>query len=160
MLKWLWLSALVVVLDQLTKQLAEGMLVLHQPVAVLPFVNLTLVYNTGAAFSFLAGAGGWQRWFFLVLTIVISIALIIWITRLKAGEGRLALSLALILGGAIGNLIDRALYGHVIDFIDLYYGYWHWPAFNIADSAITVGAMLLVFDSLFGVQSTSSKETG
>ena len=160
MLKWLWLSALVVILDQLTKQLAEGMLVLHQPVAVLPFVNLTLVYNTGAAFSFLAGAGGWQRWFFLALTIVISIALVIWITRLKAGEGRLAIALALILGGAMGNLIDRTLYGHVIDFIDLYYGYWHWPAFNIADSAITVGAILLVFDSLFGVQSASSKETG
>lgn len=154
MQKWLWLSGLVIVLDQLTKWLAETNLTLYRPVPVLPFFNLTLMYNTGAAFSFLANAGGWQRWFFLILSLIISIILVIWLSRLKAGEGRLAVALALILGGAVGNLIDRALYGYVIDFLDFYYGQWHWPAFNLADSAITIGAILLIVDSLLRAQQT------
>ena len=145
-----WLSGSVIALDQAAKFLAERLLVMHQPVPVLPSFNWMLTYNPGAAFSFLAGAGGWQRWFFLVLGSLVSIALIIWLTRLRPEEKRLALALALILGGAIGNLIDRAWLGQVIDFIQLYYDRWYWPAFNIADSAITIGAALLVLDSLLG----------
>lgn len=145
---WIWLSVLVVVLDQATKYLAETLLVMHQPVSVLPGFNLMLTYNTGAAFSFLADAGGWQRWFFLGLGSAVSVGLTIWLTRLKPGERWLATALALILGGAVGNLIDRAWLGQVIDFIQLYYDRWYWPAFNIADSAITLGAVLLIVDSL------------
>ena len=149
--RWCWgVSGSVIALDQLTKFLAERLLVMHQPVPVLPSFNWMLTYNPGAAFSFLAGAGGWQRWFFLVLGSLVSIALIVWLTRLRPEEKRLALALALILGGAIGNLIDRAWLGQVIDFIQLYYDRWYWPAFNIADSAITIGAALLVLDSLLG----------
>jgi signal peptidase II len=144
-----WLSALVIVLDQATKYLAETLLVMHQPVPVLPSFNLMLTYNTGAAFSFLADAGGWQRWFFLGLGVAVSIGLMVWLGRLKSGEKWLAVALALILGGAVGNLIDRAWLGQVIDFIQLYYDRWYWPAFNIADSAITIGAVLLVLDSLW-----------
>ncbi|HRY16097.1 MAG: lipoprotein signal peptidase [Candidatus Competibacteraceae bacterium] len=146
---WIWLSLLVIVLDQATKYLAETLLVMHQPVPVTPFFNLMLTYNTGAAFSFLADADGWQRWFFLGLGALVSMGLVIWLTRLKSQEKWLAVALALILGGAIGNLIDRAWLGQVIDFIQLYYDRWYWPAFNIADSAITVGAVLLVVESLW-----------
>ncbi|HCB13142.1 MAG TPA: signal peptidase II [Gammaproteobacteria bacterium] len=145
---WIWLSGLVIVLDQVTKYLAETLLVMHQPVAVMPSFNLMLTYNTGAAFSFLAQAGGWQRWFFLGLGSLVSIGLVIWLTRLKPQEKWLAAALALILGGAVGNLIDRAWLGQVIDFIQLYYNRWYWPAFNIADSAIFAGAVLLVVESL------------
>lgn len=145
---WIWLSLLVIALDQATKFLAEMLLAMHQPVPVLPSFNLMLTYNTGAAFSFLADAGGWQRWFFLGLGATVSLGLIVWLARLKPGEKRLAAALALILGGAVGNLIDRAWLGQVIDFIQLYYDRWYWPAFNIADSAITLGAMLLIADSL------------
>ena len=144
-----WLSGSVIVLDQVTKFLAETLLTFHQPVPVLPSFNLLLTYNTGAAFSFLAGASGWQRWFFLGLGSLVSIGLIVWLRRLKPTETRLATALALILGGAIGNLIDRVWLGQVIDFIQLYYQHWYWPAFNLADSAITVGAVLLVLDSLW-----------
>ena len=146
---WLWLSVLVIVLDQATKTLAETLLVMHQPIPVLPSFNLMLTYNPGAAFSFLADSGGWQRWFFLALGAAVSIGLIVWLHRLKPEEKRLALALALILGGAVGNLIDRAWLGQVIDFIQLYYDRWYWPAFNVADSAITLGAMLLVLDSFW-----------
>lgn len=144
-----WLSGSVIALDQVTKFLAETLLVFQQPVPVLPWFNLLLTYNTGAAFSFLADAGGWQRWFFLGLGLLVSLGLIVWLRRLRPAEKRLAAALALILGGAIGNLIDRAWLGQVIDFIQLYYQRWYWPAFNIADSAITVGAVLLVLDSLW-----------
>ena len=146
---WGWLSLLVIVLDQAAKYLAEALLVIHQPIPVLPSFNLMLTYNTGAAFSFLADAGGWQRWFFLSLGLMVSIGLVAWLYRLKPEEKRLAAALALILGGAIGNLIDRAWLGQVIDFIQLYYDHWYWPAFNIADSAITLGATLLVLDSFW-----------
>ena len=159
MFKWLWFSAAVILLDQITKQIAEAILVLHQPVPVLPSFNLTLMYNTGAAFSFLADAGGWQRWFFLILSLSISVVLLIWIGRLKSGENLMAAALSLILGGAAGNFIDRALLGHVVDFIQVYYAQWYWPAFNIADSAITVGAALLIINSVFEVRHRSSKES-
>lgn len=144
---WLWLSALVVILDQLSKFFAERLLVLYAPVPVLPFFNFTLAYNPGAAFSFLSQAGGWQRWFFIVLALIISTILIVWLRRLE-GERLTALSLSLILGGAIGNVIDRLWHGHVIDFIDLHYAGYHWPVFNLADSAITVGALLLILAHL------------
>lgn len=156
--KWLWLSVLVIALDQATKCLAVTFLAMHQPVPVLPSFNLMLTYNTGAAFSFLASAGGWQRWFFLGLGAVVSIGLIVWLGRLQAGEQRLAAALALILGGAVGNLIDRAWLGQVIDFIQLYYDQWYWPAFNLADSAITVGATLLVLDSLWSRNASDLKD--
>jgi signal peptidase II len=159
--RWCWgVSGAIIGLDQLTKFLAERLLEMHQPVSVLPSFNLTLTYNTGAAFSFLAGAGGWQRWFFLGLGSLVSIVLIVWLTRLRPEEKRLGLALALILGGAIGNLIDRAWLGQVIDFIQLYYDRWYWPTFNIADSAITLGAALLVLDGLLGERrQTSDRET-
>jgi signal peptidase II len=154
---WGWLSLLVIALDQATKTLAETLLVMHQPIPVLPSFNFMLTYNTGAAFSFLADAGGWQRWFFLGLGATVSIGLIVWLYRLKFEEKRLALALALILGGAVGNLIDRAWMGQVIDFIQLYYDRWYWPAFNIADSAITLGAMLLVLDSFWTREAASPR---
>jgi len=144
--KALGLSAMVIGLDQFSKWLAEQTLIFHQPLPVLPSFNLTLMYNRGAAFSFLANAGGWQRWFFVILSAVVSVVLVIWLSRLKVGQGRLAVALALVLGGAVGNLIDRLLYGHVIDFIQVYYDRWYWPAFNVADSAITIGAFLLIID--------------
>ena len=145
--QWLWISILVIVLDQATKLLADHFLNYHQPVAIIPMFNFTLLYNKGAAFSFLSDAGGWQRWFFTIVSAVISIVLIIWLRKLKASQKLLITSVALILGGAVGNLIDRSFYGHVIDFLDVYYQQHHWPAFNIADSAISIGAVLLIIDS-------------
>ena len=146
--QWVWISILVIVVDQLTKLLADHFLQYHQPVEVMPMFNLTLMYNKGAAFSFLANAGGWQRWFFLILTSTVSIFIYLWIKKLKTHQVLQYSALALILGGAIGNLIDRAIYGHVIDFLDVYLQQQHWPAFNIADAAITVGAFLLIYDTL------------
>ena len=160
MLKWLWVSLLVLVADQATKYYAEAQLVFAQPVPVFPSLNITLLYNTGAAFSFLSDAGGWQRWFFVVLAVGVSGVLVVWLSRVPAQQKRLAIALALILGGAVGNVVDRILLGHVIDFIDVYYGSWHWPAFNIADSAIFVGAVLLIWDGLFGHEASASREKG
>ncbi|HHS84253.1 MAG TPA: lipoprotein signal peptidase [Gammaproteobacteria bacterium] len=157
MLKWLWLSLAVLVLDQLTKQLAEHYLQLHDPVAVVPGFNLMLAYNTGAAFSFLHDAGGWQRWFFALLSSVVSAGIVWWMWRLDASERWLAIALALILGGALGNLWDRILLGHVVDFVQLYYRRWAYPAFNIADSAITAGAIMLIIDSLFFKRESHSR---
>jgi signal peptidase II len=154
-MKWFWLSAVVLVLDQCTKLIADSLLQFGQPVDLLPFLALHKVYNPGAAFSFLSDASGWQRWFFVALTLIVSTILVIWLRSLSAGQTRLAMALSLILGGAAGNLIDRLVYGHVIDFIDLYYGDWHWPAFNVADSAITIGACLLVLDAFRGRRKTS-----
>ena len=149
-----WFSGLVIVLDQVTKYIAETSLDYRVPVNMFTGLNMTLVYNKGAAFSFLSDAGGWQRWFFMALSISISIALVYWLHNVDKNRKYLAWGLALILGGAIGNLIDRSLYGHVIDFIDVYYSSWHWPAFNIADSAISLGAGLLILDMF------THKETG
>ncbi|MET0013070.1 MAG: signal peptidase II [Sedimenticola sp.] len=155
MLRWLWLSAVVIGLDQVSKQLVESSLMLYEVVPVMPFFNLTLAYNEGAAFSFLSDQGGWQRWFFSGLALLVSIILVIWISRLQQRERLIAISLSLIVGGAIGNLIDRVLHGHVIDFLDLYYGQWHWPAFNVADSAIFVGVVLMLLDAFRGEQEES-----
>ncbi len=154
--RWLALAGVIIGLDQFTKWLAEQYLVYGEPVPVLPLFNLTLAYNTGAAFSLLAEAGGWQRWLFAGLALVVSVIIIAWLRRLGPKERLTGLALTLILSGALGNLIDRLYLGYVIDFIDVYYGSYHWPAFNIADSAITVGATLLVISSLFGGPRRSS----
>lgn len=139
---WLSISTVIVLIDQLTKQLIENSFQLYERIAVMPFFNLTLAYNEGAAFSFLSDAGGWQRWFFLILTCIISVVLFFWLKKSEhKGE---SLALSLILGGAIGNFIDRLLFGHVIDFLDVYYETHHWPAFNVADMAISGGVMVLI----------------
>ncbi|MDM8566547.1 signal peptidase II [Candidatus Halobeggiatoa sp. HSG11] len=147
-LRWIWISILVIILDQASKLWMDSYLSFNQPVNILPFFDLRLLYNTGAAWSFLADAGGWQRWFLAALAFGISIVLIVWLTRLERKQVWLAIALTLVLGGAVGNLIDRVIYGYVIDFIDIYYQQWHWPAFNIADSAISVGAVMLVIDAI------------
>ncbi len=144
MLKWLWLSALVIVLDQFSKHLISSSMQLRESIEILPFFNLTLGHNTGAAFSFLANAGGWQRWFFTLIALAVSAMIVVWLKRLPATDKWQAAALALILGGALGNVIDRVRFGYVVDFLDVYYQQWHWPTFNIADSAITVGVAILV----------------
>jgi signal peptidase II len=156
MLKWLWLSLLAVILDQGSKLVIAGSMQLYQSIPIMPYFNLTYVHNTGAAFSFLSEAGGWQRWFFAGLALVISIVIAVWLARLKQHETLLAVALSLVLGGAIGNLIDRLAYGYVIDFLDVYYQTWHWPAFNIADSAITLGVILMLVES-FGLWKSEEK---
>jgi signal peptidase II len=137
----------VVLIDQVSKHFAEAKLSLHEPVALLPGLNLTLMYNEGAAFSFLSDAGGWQRWFFVALALGVSAWLVIWLWRLSATGPRTGFGLALILGGAMGNVMDRLALGHVVDFIDVYWNAWHWPAFNVADSAISVGVVLMLLDN-------------
>lgn len=149
-LKWLWLSLLALVLDQGSKLIVDSSMQLYQSIPILPFFKITYLHNTGAAFSFLSEAGGWQRWFFAGLALVISIIITVWLSRLQKHETLLAIALSLILGGAVGNLIDRLAYGYVIDFLDVYYDTWHWPAFNVADSAITLGVVLMLAES-FGL---------
>lgn len=146
-LRWYLLAFAVIVLDQYTKGLATAALDYGRPQPVFSWFNLTLQHNTGAAFSFLSDAGGWQRYFFSVVAVVISIALAVWLLTLSSGQWLLALSLGLILGGALGNLWDRLAHGYVVDFISVHYGGWYFPAFNIADSAISVGAACLLLDS-------------
>ncbi len=156
--KWLAVAVFVIVLDQLSKLWVVACLRLYQRIEILPLFDLTHVHNTGAAFSFLADAGGWQRWFFLGLAVLISGAILHYLWRLKAHEqGQLA-GLSLILGGALGNFIDRARLGFVIDFLDFHYRQWHWPAFNIADAAITIGVALLLLDSFRPHQKNKEKE--
>ncbi|MGA9422634.1 MAG: signal peptidase II [Rhodanobacteraceae bacterium] len=148
---WLLLSALVIVLDQTTKAIALATLQLHVAHPVIPgLLNWTLAFNSGAAFSFLAGSTGWQRWFFTALAVVVSLVLVLWLRRTRRGEWRVALPLALIVGGALANLVDRTRFGQVTDFIQVYYHEWAWPTFNIADSAISVGAVLLIVFGLRG----------
>ena len=149
MFKWLMLSFLIVILDQVTKYYASQELILYQPIHVFSGFNLTLMHNTGAAFSFLSQAGGWQRWFFIGLTSIISIAIVIWMHGLPATKRWLLIALAFVLGGALGNLWDRINLGYVVDFIEVYYDDMFWPAFNIADSAITIGAIMLIIDAFF-----------
>ncbi len=162
-MNWLWLTVIVAVIDQITKQLAEQSLIIHQAVPAMPNLNWTLMYNEGAAFSFLSDAGGWQRWFFIALSSAVSLFIFFWLKQTSKDKKILCAGLALILGGAIGNLIDRALFGHVIDFVQYYYhsdaclpgfSLWQlatgskclWPAFNVADAAISLGAALLLVD--------------
>jgi signal peptidase II len=150
MLKWLWVSVATLLLDQASKLAVDGSMQLFESIPLVPYFNLTYVHNTGAAFSFLAQAGGWQRWLFAGLAVVMSSIIAVWLLRLQKHETLMAAALSLVLGGAIGNLIDRVAYGYVIDFLDVYYQDWHWPAFNIADSAICVGVGLMLLES-FGV---------
>lgn len=144
----LWITVLVLVLDQVSKAYFEGTLSLYQQIVVIPdLFSWTLAYNTGAAFSFLADSSGWQRWLFALIAIVVSAVLVIWLKRLKPSDTWLAIALALVLGGALGNLYDRIVLGHVIDFILVHWqNRWYFPAFNLADSAITVGAIMLALD--------------
>ena len=156
-LRWLWVSLCVVIIDQATKQIAEAQLTAHQAVNVMPYFDWYLTYNTGAAFSMLADAGGWQRWFFTIIAIVVSGVIVQWIRKLPGDEILTAISLSLILGGAIGNLIDRILLGHVVDYIQVWLGSFAFPAFNIADAAISVGAVLLILSSFFGVHKAEAE---
>jgi signal peptidase II len=142
-----WLMLLVLVADQVSKQVVIANMQLFDSIELLPFFNFTYVRNHGAAFSFLSDAGGWQRWFFTIIAVVISCVLAVWLARNSRAQLKLNLALSLVLAGAIGNLIDRSIYGYVIDFFHLYYQNWHYPAFNIADSAICIGAALLIWDS-------------
>jgi len=152
--RWLWLSLAILVLDQASKWLVLATLEPYQPVELVPNLHLTLMFNTGAAFSFLSDAGGWQRWVFAGFAVAVTLALVVWLLRLQPQERRLAAGLALIIGGAAGNLVDRMLLGHVVDFVQVYLPFLPfaifnpWPAFNVADSAITVGVVLLMFESL------------
>ena len=147
MFRFLWISVAVCIADQATKYFALKYL-MRSEMAVTPFLNFALAFNTGAAFSFLSDAGGWQNIFFAIVAFVVSIVILFMIRRLGANDTQVAVALTLVLGGAAGNVIDRLRFGYVVDFIDVYYRSWHWPTFNIADSAITIGAILLVMDAL------------
>lgn len=147
-LSWLWLTLLVLVIDQASKVYFDSALQMYQQVVIIPdYFSWTLAYNTGAAFSFLADSAGWQRWLFALIAVVVSAVLVVWLKRLGRDDTWLAIALALILGGALGNLYDRIAYGHVIDFILVHLqNRWYFPAFNFADSAICVGAVMLALD--------------
>ncbi|MFC3681223.1 signal peptidase II [Bacterioplanoides pacificum] len=143
---WLWLALAVFVLDIATKQIAEALLSYGKPVYLLPVLDFTLLYNRGAAFSFLANESGWQRWFFTAISLGVSAVLVVWLKKLPRTQVWLPVALTLILGGALGNLFDRLVYGHVIDFISVHWQQSYFPAFNLADSAITVGAIMMAID--------------
>jgi signal peptidase II len=157
---WLAVSMLIVVLDLWTKNIATQSLTLYRPVELTSWLNLTLAHNYGAAFSFLSDAGGWQRWLFTGLASVVTVVLVVWLFRLPSREKLTAAALGLIIGGAVGNLVDRINHGYVVDFIDVFYRDWHWPAFNLADSAITCGVVLLLIDGLFLSGSTKPPVDG
>ena len=150
MLPWLGLALLLLIADQFTKVLIMGYYKLGDGTHITSFFNVVRVHNTGAAFSFLASAGGWQRWFFTGIGVAAAL-FILWMLRAHAGQKLFSFAMACILGGAIGNVIDRSLYGYVVDFLDFHYAGWHFPAFNVADSAITVGALCLILDELLRV---------
>lgn len=146
-LRWLWLAAILLVLDQVTKLYVAANFNLYESISVMPMFNLTYVRNEGAAFSFLSNAGGWQRWFFTAIALGISGVLIYWLRGLHASQKLMSIAYSLVLSGAIGNLIDRVSYGYVIDFLDFYYDSYRWPAFNVADAAICIGAFLIIYDA-------------
>ncbi|MGM9451816.1 signal peptidase II [Legionella bozemanae] len=150
MKKWPWfmLSLTVVILDQASKYLVSVFLTPYKPLPVFPMFNLTLAYNSGAAFSFLSGAGDWHRWFFAGFSLIVSMMLAVWLYRTESQARLLLAGISLILGGAIGNLVDRAFDGYVIDFIDVYYKHYHFATFNLADSAICIGAGFFLLDLL------------
>lgn len=159
MLRWLGLSAIIVLLDQITKHWVVALFELRERVNVLPYFDLTLAYNTGAAFSFLAGAGGWQRWFFTAVAMSVSVCLVVWMRRLQSTETWLGVALALILGGALGNLYDRLVLGHVVDFLLFYWHPYYFPAFNVADSAIATGAAMMFLDLFFDTKKAQKSES-
>ncbi len=159
-LSWLWLSLLVLVIDQASKFYFEGSLTMYQQIVVIPdYFSWTLAYNTGAAFSFLADGGGWQRWLFALIAIVVSGVLVVWLKRLGRNDTWLAVALALVLGGALGNLYDRLMHGVVIDFLDFHVRGWHYPTFNLADTAICIGAMLIVCEGFLTPSDAKKKVT-
>jgi signal peptidase II len=151
MLQWLGLAAILLIVDQLTKVMILGYYQLGDSTYVTNFFNVVRVHNSGAAFSFLAGAGGWQRWFFTIIGVVAAIV-IVWMLKNHGGQKLFAFALACILGGAIGNVIDRVMYGYVVDFLDFHWAGWHFPAFNVADAAISIGAASLILDELLRVR--------
>ena len=147
---WIIIAAVIAIADQLTKWAIIEWIPLYDKVPLNSFINLTHQKNSGAAFSFLADAGGWQRWFFVALSSVVSVVIAVWLWRIRRdAQTLLSAGLALVLGGAIGNLIDRILLGHVTDFIQVWFGSWAFPSFNVADAGISVGAALLIIDALF-----------
>ncbi len=150
-LLWIGIATLILVLDQLSKVLILGSFHHGQSLPITGFFNLVRVHNPGAAFSFLADAGGWQRWFFTGLGTAAALVMV-WMLRAHAGQRLFCWAISFILGGAVGNVIDRLLHGYVVDFLDFYWGHWHFPAFNLADSAITLGAILLILDELLRVR--------
>ena len=145
--KWLWITALFLIIDQITKQLVVNSFDLYESMNVLPFFDLRYVQNPGAAFSFPADQDGWQRWFFTIIAAVASVVFLVWLAKTPKNNPLLSVALAFMLSGAMGNLIDRALFGYVIDFLDFHVAGKHWPAFNVADSAIFIGAALMILDS-------------
>ena len=151
LMAWLGWSMLLLVADQFTKVLIMGYYQLGDSTTVTTFFNIVRAHNSGAAFSFLAGAGGWQRWFFTAIGIGAAL-LMVWLLKKHAGQTLFAFAIASILGGAVGNVIDRVLYGYVVDFLDFHWRGWHFPAFNVADSAITIGAACLILDELLRVR--------
>ena len=157
-LRFLWISVLVVAIDLATKQWVIDTMTLYQSTQLLPIFNLTYVRNYGAAFSFLHDASGWQRWFFTAIAIVVSIIIVMWMKASSKEDKRLPIAFSFILGGALGNLYDRVTYGYVVDFLDFYIGQWHWPAFNVADSAIFIGATLMVIDMLLTPRNDTEKQ--
>ena len=159
-LRWLWLTALVIALDQLTKSWVLADIRPGEQIPVISgFWYWTLAFNKGAAFSFLSDAGGWQRWFFVTIGVLVSAAMVVWLSRLDVRERLTAYGLALVVGGAIGNLIDRILLGKVVDFLQWHWQDWYWPSFNLADSAITLGVVLLLLDGLFPGRSNEEQKS-
>lgn len=159
MARLLWLSLLVIVLDQASKFWIMANFADYEVLTVWPVFNLTLVYNTGAAFSFLSDAGGWQRWFFIGLGTIVSLVMAIWLTRLQPAERLTGFGLALVIGGAVGNIIDRIWLGKVVDFLQWHWEDWYWPSFNVADSAITLGVVLLLVDGLRAPRAAKDQES-
>lgn len=158
-LRWYWVVVLTIIMDQVSKQWILTHFSLYESVNVLPFFNIVYVRNYGAAFSFLSDAGGWQRWLFTLIAVGFSLVLTLWLRRQSASLWKLNLAYTLIIGGAIGNLIDRLMYGFVVDFLDFFWKTHHYPAFNVADSAICVGAALIIWDALVGQKDSKDKSS-
>lgn len=157
-LRWLWLTLLCLVVDQVTKQWVAGTFDYRETLPVLSFFSLTYVHNLGAAFSFLADQGGWQRWFFTIIATIACVVFTVWLAKTPKSQKMLGVAFALMLSGAMGNLIDRALFGYVIDFLDFHWSGTHFPAFNVADSVIFIGAALMILDSFKPEHSADKSE--
>ncbi|TPV56021.1 lipoprotein signal peptidase [Aestuariibacter sp. GS-14] len=158
-LRFLWISVVTIALDLWSKYEVMATMDLYESIQLAPFFNFTYVHNYGAAFSFLHGAGGWQRWFFTAIAIAVSVVILWWLKQTPKQQKLLPVAFSFILGGAIGNVYDRIAHGYVIDFLDFYVNDWHWPAFNLADSAIFVGAALLIWDMLTNKSDSASDTT-
>ncbi len=146
---WLWVAVIILVLDYTTKYAAKKYLMVYSPLAVMPGFNLSLSFNRGAAFSFLTNQAGWQVWFLGIVSSVVSVGILVWLSRVSRREAWTSIALCLVIGGALGNLLDRVLQGKVTDFIQLYVSHFYWPSFNVADSAICIGAVMLFWKTAF-----------